>query len=63
MSKTATTWRVRFLLPCGSYTFVEVSGKDEPLTKGEVQAWAERKAHTDPRYTAVDDIYPVEDGK
>ncbi len=61
MSDKVHAWNVRFELTNGSYTFVEVSCKDEPLSRGEVLAWAERKALTDARYTAVDEIYPIGD--
>ena len=59
----ARKWNVRFKL-AGSdhYTFVTVKCKHEPLTRDEVQQWADTAVRTSPRYAAVDEIYPLQEG-
>lgn len=61
--RQAHKWNVRFKLNQGGYTFTTVSCKHEMLTRDEVQDWADTQARTNPRYAAVDEIYPLQEGE
>lgn len=61
MSDASEFWNVRFELESGGYTFTRISRKGNPLSRDEVQDWADTQARTQEQYRCVDEVYPVQE--
>ena len=61
MSESSEKWNVRFELEAEGYTFTRISRKGNPLSRDEVQDWADTQARTQEQYRCVNEVYPVKE--
>lgn len=61
----AHNWRVRFALPDGYYTFVDIgSSTGLPIPKAAALAWGSQEVRKNPaRYSSVASVYSIDDEK
>lgn len=58
----AYSWRVRFQLPDGAFTFVDISGREHtPISKKTAEAWgADEVAKSKGGYVRVAAVYSID---